>query len=106
MSKLKWNKPSQVPKIMTGTEELFWVAVQSKYSEEPKVFLAFYQDRPLEEDNDDCLINVDGEAISSIGWVDCKEHCDFADYYTPLGFDNDYVLLGWAEYVPPLFTID
>jgi len=111
MENIKWNNPGTVPNVEKGKEELFWIAVESPHSSSPHVFLAYYQNRPLEFDDEDeeyplgdVLYNTEGEAIESIGWMDCKQHYDFDDYYSPIEFNDQYKLLGWAEYTPPKFT--
>lgn len=109
---LKWNKPKQLPLVEQGTENLYWVAVESKDKDgNPKIytFLAYYQNRPLHTDDnedvrEDCLVDTCGDPVESIGWVDCKAHCEFDDFYEPLDFTESYKLLGWAEYTPPVFT--
>lgn len=106
---IKWNSPESIPEVKEGTEDLFWIAVVNDKKKQI-VFLAYYQNRPLETDedgdpaNDDYLININGDPIDSVGWVDCKEHSEFDNFYTKLDFDESYKLLGWAEYDPPKFT--
>ena len=110
---LEWQLPALVPVVKEGTEEEFWVAVVSVRDGIRSVhtFLGMYQNRPLQLDeegdpiNDDYLSNDDGEAIESIGWVSCKSHIDFDNFYQQLHFNDNYILLGWAEYTPPEFTI-
>jgi hypothetical protein len=114
MRNLTWNKPESTPVVEHGTEEFFWIAVESRFNKDKKpkvfVFLALYQNRPLSldedgnPDNDDYLSDTSGEPIESVGWVENKSHYDFEDFYVPLSFNDDYKLLGWAEYVAPEFT--
>lgn len=108
--KVNWNNPKSTPDVEKGTEKLCWLAVKAE-SRPPVVFLAHYQNRPLELDEDgepldecNCLSNCDGEYIESIGWVDCKEHYEFDNFYTPLSFNKDYRLLAWAECKTPTFA--
>ncbi len=116
MEKLKWNQPELVPVVKIGDEKELWVAVRANRpnphpdTEQVKIitFLAQYQNRPYEdnedyEDDDEALVNVDGEYVNSVGWVTCQSHCDFDNYYTPITFSESYELLGWAEYTPPVF---
>ncbi len=111
--KLNWNKPEAIPQVKSGTEEQFWVAVEidSPKHEKPKVitFLAQYQNRPYKDGDedlhgDDALVNTDGEYVNSIGWVTCQSHYEFDNYYELITFNENYKLLGWAEYTPPEFT--
>jgi hypothetical protein len=105
-----WNEPDSIPSVAKGTEDLFWVAVDSRHSGKVHVFMAYYQNRPLEyhEDGvlvDDALYDTNGDPVDSVGWVDCKEHYEFDDYYTPLSFDDDYKLLGWKECLVPVYEL-
>lgn len=107
--KVNWKDPNTVPVVKKFQEKEFWIAVKSSYREDPFVFLAFYQNRPLEIDSegdaiDGCLIDPDGEPIESIGWVYNKENSEFENYYETITFREDYKLLGWADYTPPKFT--
>ena len=113
---LEWQLPGSAPAVDEGTEKEFWVAVVSVRGGIPSIhtFLGMYQNRPLNLDedgeptNDDYLISDNGdngEPIGSMGWVSCKSHVDYDDFYVPLNFDESYTLLGWAEYTPPEFTI-
>lgn len=109
---MKWQKPEVTPIVPVGGEQEFWVAVEVSRNENPPkiyTFLAQYQNRPyeegvLDEDDDEALVNVDGEYVSSVGWVMLKSHVEFDNYYEPISFNNNYKLLGWAEYVPPEFN--
>jgi hypothetical protein len=108
MSEVNWNKPDLIPAVEQGKEEPYWIAVKTDKGK-AFVFMAYYQNRPLEidehgEHNDDCLINFDGDPIGSVGWVDAKQHVDFDDYWESLTFNEHYQLLGWADYNPPKFT--
>lgn len=109
-----WNKPDTVPVVELGTEELCWIVVEIKNSPiEQKQFtlLAHYQNRPRRTDEEGEVIefdwsiyNRDSEVIDSVGWVENKVHCDFADYYDAIDFNDDFVLLGWAEFASPAFN--
>ena len=115
---LEWKSPDTVPEVKEAAERLFWLAVEYKRvtphpdskQTETFTFLAFYQNRPIELDddgeptNDDYLVNTDGEPMESIGWVTDKQHDEFDNYYMPIEFSDHYKLLGWAEYTPPKFT--
>lgn len=106
---VEWNTPESVPDVEKGTEKEFWVAVRSEHAEKDLVLVAHYQNRPLEFDADgeamgDFLITPDGEPHHSVGWVLRTEHEDFDGFYTAFQFSEKYCLLGWAEYVPPVFT--
>ena len=109
-----WNSPNIAP----TSEKMFLVAIQHTYYRQSTnehivstlVFNAQYVNRPLEVDsngeptNDHHFVNDDGEPIEAIGWYSVKEHSEFDNYYEPLQFYEDYVLLGWAEYQVPEFT--
>lgn len=108
---VKWNDPNTVPEVKLGTEKLYWIAVKNPMG--VYVFTAHYQNRPITTDETgnpvgDCdswaLTSPDGDYVHSVGWVDCKSHSEFDDYYEGLEFNNDYKLLGWAEYHAPEFT--
>lgn len=106
---VEWNTPESVPDVEKGTEKEFWVAVRSEHAEKDLVLVAHYQNRPLEFDDDgeasgDFLTTPDGEPHHSVGWVLRTEHEDFDGFYTAFQFSEKYCLLGWAEYVPPVFT--
>lgn len=108
---LNWNSPDKTPEVEIGTEEEFWIAVDSRYSGKTHVFLAYYQNRPLDLDEDGypidedvCLYDTNSEPIASVRWTHLKEHECYENYYTPIEFSEDYVLLGWAEYQEPKFT--
>jgi hypothetical protein len=111
-SEFKWNNPEDVPVIKEGTEKEIWLAVEidSPKFEKPKkiTFLAQYQNRPYKEGDeglhgDDALVNTDGEYVNSVGWVTCQSHCEFDNYYELITFNENYKLLGWAEYTSPKF---
>lgn len=107
---LKWNRPEAIPDVELGCETLFWIAVHLGSSNKQHVFLAHYQNRPVTFDEDGypledwALTNEDGGEFGSVGWVSRREHNDFDGYYEELTFNDEYKLLGWAEYVPPQFT--
>lgn len=107
-----WQKPESTPVVEVGSEKEFWIAVEATRSNKPAkiyTFLAQYQNRPYEEgeeefSGDEPLVSVDGEYISSVGWVTCKQHTEFDNFYEPISFNDNYKLLGWAEYVAPEFN--
>ena len=112
---LKWQKPDVIPVVQLGEEKQFWVAIEVKgvrmTGDHVKTFLAQYQNRPFDQEKydnnvdefDDCLVDVDGEFVSSVGWVHCQTHVEFENFYEPFNFSDDYKLLGWAEYTAPEF---
>lgn len=108
---VKWNDPNTVPEVELGTEEKYWIAVETKSG--INVFEVLYQNRPLLQDedgdaNDECadwaLNGEDGGYVSSVGWVQNQAHYEYSDFYVPLGLCEDCKLLGWAEYQAPAFT--
>ena len=108
---VKWNAPNTCPAVRKGSEKLFWLAVKNPMG--VHVFPAHFQNRPLVTDEmgnlvGNCdewvLTSPDGDYVDSFGWVDCKSHSEFDDYYEKLEFNNDCKLLGWAEYQAPTFT--
>ncbi|EGR2774142.1 hypothetical protein V6956_004574 [Vibrio parahaemolyticus] len=107
---IDWQHPLEVPVVEMGTEKEFWIAVYSEQSKRQHVFLAHYQNRPLVHDDDGELIENDwyldgqGELVDSVGWVEHTRHDEYDNYYTKIGFREDYRLLGWAEYEPPRFV--
>lgn len=107
---VEWNAPEATPEVKKGTEKEFWVAVYSEHSGENRVFIAHYQNRPVDLDDDgapladDFLTTPDGEPHHSVGWVLRTEHEDYDGFYTACQFSEQYRLLGWAEYEPPEFT--
>lgn len=111
---VEWNKPELIPSVEKGEMQLFWIAVLSQWNpdQEPKqhVFLAHYVNKPLELDEDgesilpDPFEDCDGDYVSAVGWHDEHNHPDFNGYYEPITFNEQYKLLGWAEYLPPEFT--
>ncbi|MEO0437901.1 MAG: hypothetical protein AAF098_13430 [Pseudomonadota bacterium] len=109
MSELVWNEPESIPQVALGTEELYWIAVDSGWTGKIHVFLAHYQNRPYDPDDevaaqeDWVLVDQDGGYIGSVGWVREKEHDEFNDFYSLIRFSDYYRLLGWAEYTPPEF---
>jgi hypothetical protein len=118
MKALNWQKPETTPVVPKGDELEFWVAIESTRvnphnqvsSTRTYTFLAQYQNRPLETDedgeylDDDYLTDVNGEPVESIGWVSCKAHDDFDNFYEKLDFNENYKLLAWAEYTAPEFN--
>jgi len=107
---INWNSPESIPQVKIGTEELFWIARLSVTTKKQSVYLAYYQNRPFHENEEDevileeVLADEDGDYISSVGWVSIKQHYEFENYYEPIYFGKEYKLLGWAEYAPPEFT--
>ena len=106
-----WLSPATIPAVEKGTEKQYWIATYNKRRDSISVYLAIYQNRPLEVDDngeyidDDYLVNADGEPHESIGWVENKSHYEFDDFYMVIDFNDNYQLLGWAEYQPPAFNL-
>jgi hypothetical protein len=108
-----WNKPEVIPEVKKYGNKLFWVAVQSQFSgaELPKVsvYLANYINSPLDLDENGEPINPDhhvddsGEPIGSVGWHNQYDHPEYNGFYQPICFGDQIKLLGWAEYIPPVF---
>lgn len=105
-----WQSPETIPAVPAGEEQEFWIAVHSQRTNKTHVYLAQYQNRPVNLDEDgepigdeDLLIDVDGEYVDSVGWVMNRQHTDFDNYYEKIDFNSDYQLLGWANYQPPAF---
>ena len=107
-----WNPPESTPHVPLGKEQLFWLAVKSVGIDgkaTTTVRLAHYQNRPLSLDDngepldDDCLTDLNGDPMSSVGWVGQFEHDDFSDFYRPIEFNERYVLLAWAAFETPIF---
>lgn len=108
-----WRSPNEVPPVKKFEKELFWIAVRHQRSadKDPKhaVFLAHYINKPLEFDeydepiDPDPHVNEDGDYVKAVGWHNEYDHHDFSGYYQPIEFNDQYQLLGWAEYVPPVF---
>lgn len=110
---VNWNKPSETPQVEVGTTKEFWIAVESRYPNRQVrqyVFCAQYVNMPVyiddegEPNTDDYLVTVDGEPFHAVGWHSVKNHADFDNYYEPLTFNEEYVLLGWADYIKPEFN--
>ena len=111
---VEWKSPELTPDVKKYDQELFWIAVRSKWSDsEPSrtsVYLAHYINKPLELDedgeplSDDCFVDTDGAYMDAVGWHDQYEHHDFSGFYQKVNFSEKLVLLGWAEYQPPEFT--
>lgn len=109
--KPSWQPPETIPQVPVGTEQEFWIAVHSQHTNKTHVYLAQYQNRPLNldehgeqvGDDDYYLVDVDGEYVDSVGWVMNRQHVDFDNYYEKINFTSDYQLLGWANYQPPTF---
>ena len=109
MIDVEWKDPLTTPDVNKGDEKQFWLAlsITRKGVEKIHTFLAYYQNRPYQEgdekEDDDALVNIDGDYINSVGWVSCKSHVEFDNYYEPITINENSKLLGWAEYTPPEF---
>lgn len=109
--KSDWIAPHITPIVPKGTEQLCVIATRSvRYGVvHEHTRLAYYQNRPLEYTesgellSDDNLVNTSGEEIESIGWVNCNEHHEFEDYYSPIEFSDDYELVAWAKLDLPTY---
>lgn len=113
---VEWQSPETAPDVLKGETKTFWLAVSSKVKDGFKTFIfdAQYVNKPLEyaEDDiecefpldDECFVTIDGYPIDSVGWHSVREHEDFDGYYTKISFNENYVLLGWAEYEKPDFN--
>lgn len=112
-----WNDPRFNPVVPKNEIKTYWVAIKVTHRprnetpvEKIVVFPAQYVNKPLELDgdgqptNDECLINIDGEAVDAVGWHTDRDHEEFDNFYPPLPFSENYVLLGWAYYQVPEFT--
>lgn len=110
MIKVEWQNPKKTPEVEVGTETEFWLAVAIKRNNETTVvtFLGQYQNRPYSEGDEDygdeALVECIGEYVNSVGWVTCQPHVEFDNYYEPFTFNEDYDLLGWANYSPPKYN--
>lgn len=109
--KVKWEDPDAIPDVAIGSEDFFWVATKHRLTDRVSVFLALYQNRPVELDDDgepndsyDGLVDLDGEYVHSVGWVLNQAHAEFDNYYTPMDFSGLWRLVGWAKYAPPEYT--
>lgn len=110
-----WNKPDILPPVGKDDIETYWVAIRMTRhphcgdTVDTVVFPAQYMNMTLSLDgdgyptNDDYLKNIDGDPVEAIGWHTVRDHEEFENYYPPLEFSDDYVLLGWAEYEVPEF---
>lgn len=105
-----WQSPETTPTVPVGEEQEFWIAVHSQHTNKTHVYLAQYQNRPVNLDeggepigDEEPLIDVDGEYVDSVGWVMNRQHTEFDNYYEKINFSSDYQLLGWANYQPPAF---
>lgn len=112
---VNWQSPEKTPEVKKGEIQIFWLAVKSKARNGNEwrkyTFPAYYINKPLEYADDDIdkmepldddhHVDTDGYPISSIGWHNELEHADFSGYYEPISFREDYVLLGWGEYLTP-----
>ena len=114
-----WKHPSQVPDVPKGETVEYWVAAKRIHKnlhgeiiERVDVFTAQYVNKPVnldennEPDSDDYFCDIDGYPISAVGWFGVQDHADFDDFYTPLFYTDEHILLGWAEYIKPIFAMD
>lgn len=113
---IQWQSPDTVPDVELGGEKEYWIAVKyfRKGVEHEAVYLANYLNKPkLLDDNGDVtdeaadwlLSNDDYSEVEAIGWHSSKEHADYSCWYESIVFNENYVLLGWAEYnAPPFFV--
>lgn len=110
-----WHSAEEVPPVEVGDLTKFWVAVLSHYKlkdGKPSilVFCASYANRPLflneggEPTTDDYHTNEDGEPVEVVGWMNEFHHPDFDGYYETINFNDEYQLLGWAEYTVPVWN--
>jgi len=111
----EWKDPCTTPETPKYSDCSFWVAIKATRrghdgevrSIDTHVFEAQYVNRPLERDDDgdffcdDYLVTEDGDPLDAVGWFSVKSHHDFDNYFEPLPFGDDYVLLGWADFDKP-----
>lgn len=103
-----WQPASKTPEVHKGELQLFWIAV--KTDQGVAVYLANYINKPLELDenddpvDDDHFVDTDGQPMAAVGWHNEYDHPDFSGYYEKMQFNEHRELLGWAEYVPPVWT--
>jgi hypothetical protein len=113
---IKWQSPDAVPDVELGGEKEFWIAVKYDHRgvERVSTFLACYLNKPkllddkgeITDEAADWLLSNDYENdVEAIGWHSSKEHADYACWYESIVFNENYVLLGWAEYTPPPFFV-
>ena len=108
-----WQSPETIPVVPKYGIEVFWLAVEATIKGEKQivVFDALYINKPLEYENSDdeepldsdYHVDLDGHPIQAIGWHRALEHEEFSNYYEQINFNDDYVLLGWGEYLKPDF---
>lgn len=111
-----WIKPEVLPEVELYEVKTFWVAVKTIRTdragtaiEKQFVFPAQYVNKPLildgdgDYENDDYFVNEDGEPVSCIGWHSEMDSSEFDGWYPSLPFSDEYILLGWAEYLKPEF---
>lgn len=111
--KVNWQPPELIPDVPKYDMALFWIAVESTNNSEERpvtvVFAANYVNSPLDLDengepiNGNHHVDDDGEPIGSVGWHNEYDHPDFNGYFQPICFNERYKLLGWAEYVTPVW---
>ena len=109
-----WHSPTETPPVEMYDLGLFWIAVQSQYSAEQgprtSVYLAHYINKPLTLDENDEPLDPDphvdpyGDYIEAVGWHCEYDHPDFSRFFQPITFNDQCKLLGWAEYVPPVWN--
>ena len=111
---IKWQLPDTTPDVELGGEKGFWIAVKSIRDgvEREHTFLANYLNKPklfngdgeiTDESADWLLSNDDSNEVEAVGWHDSKEHPEYSCWYEPITFNENYILLGWAEYNAPPF---
>lgn len=104
-----WQAPETVPPVAKFDMQLFWIAVRYDTGK-TGVFLAHYINKPLELDADDEPVDPDphvdeeGEYVGAVGWHSQYDHADFCNFYKQIYFSDNMTLLGWAEYVPPVWN--
>lgn len=107
-----WQSPDDKPHVPKGESEMFWIAVNSRRSDgsfKTYVFDAQYLNQPLELNeegepfNENQMVDIDGDWLEAVGWYSLKEHSEFPEFYEPINFNEDYVLLGWGMYQKPDF---
>ncbi|NAW78339.1 hypothetical protein CAG61_08440 [Vibrio sp. V34_P3A8T189] len=110
-----WNSPKIKPDVPKGEAKTFWLAARHKRADTwvELVFYAQYVNKPIEFAEDDIeqecplddshLVTIDGDPVEAIGWYSLMNHPEFSTYYEPIVFNDQYELLGWAEYRTPEF---
>lgn len=109
---VEWHSPEEIPDVPKNTTKNFWIAVEYPTEREDRtlVFTAQYVNMPLELDENGESLNVEqfvdhsGDPMEAVGWYDLQVHVDYPEYYDSLDFNENYKLLGWAEYDKPDFS--